>query len=91
MKFREVIFFLEITAKDFQKRKIINHLELWHQLCLSGRDGVPVRRPHSQPREPGFKSHCGRFEPFASLITPRGHSSLSCINEYLVIQIVVEM
>ena len=41
MKFRAVIFFLEITAKDFQKRKIINHLELWHQLCLSGRDGVP--------------------------------------------------
>ena len=51
-------------------------------------DGIPVRRPDSQSREPGFKSHCGRFEPLASLITPRCHSSLSCINEYLAIQTV---
>ena len=56
-----------------------------------GRDSVPVRRPDSQSREPGFKSHCGRFEPLASLITPRCHSSLSCINEYLAIQTVVDM
>ena len=48
-----------------------------------GRDGIPVTRPDSQLREPGFKSHCGRFEPLASLITPRCYSSLSCINEYL--------
>ena len=47
-----------------------------------GRDSIPVRRPDSQSREPGFKSHCGRFEPLASLITPRCHSSLSCINEW---------
>ena len=44
----------------------------------------------SESREPGFKSHCGRFEPLASLITPRCHSSLSCINEYLAIQTVVD-
>ena len=56
-----------------------------------GRDSIPVRRPDSQSREPGFKSHCGRFEPLASLITPRCHSSLSCINEYLAIQAVVDM
>ena len=56
-----------------------------------GRDDIPVRRPDSQSREPGFKSHCGRFEPLASLITPCCHSSLSCINEYLAIQTVVEM
>ena len=56
-----------------------------------GRDSIPVRRPDSQSREPGFKSHCGRFEPLASLITPRCHSSLSCINEYLAIQTVVDM
>ena len=56
-----------------------------------GRDSIPVRRPDSQSREPGFKSHCGRFEPLASLITPRYHSSLSCINEYLAIQTVVDM
>ena len=56
-----------------------------------GRDSIPVRRPDSQSREPGFKSHCGRFEPLASLITPRCHSSLSCITEYLAIQTVVDM
>ena len=28
-----------------------------------GRDSIPVRRPVSQSRESGFKSHCGRFEP----------------------------
>ena len=39
----------------------------------------------------GLKSHCGRFEHLASLITPHGHSSLSCINEYLAIQTVVAM
>ena len=55
-----------------------------------GRDSIPVRRPDSQSREPGFKSHCGRFESLASLITPRCHSSLSCINEYLAIQTVVD-
>ena len=36
-----------------------------------GCDSIPVRMPDSQSREPGFKSHCGRFEPLASLITPR--------------------
>ena len=56
-----------------------------------GRDGIPVRRPDSQSREPGFKSHCGRFEPLASLITPHCHSSLSCINEYLAIQTVLDV
>ena len=56
-----------------------------------GRDGVPVRRPDSQSREPSFKSHCGHFEPLASLITPHYHSSVSCVNEYLAIQTVVEM
>ena len=56
-----------------------------------GRDSIPVRRPDSQSGEPGFKSHCGRFEPLASLITPRCHSSLSCINEYLAIQTVVDV
>ena len=55
------------------------------------RDSIPVRRPDSQSREPGFKSHRGRFEPLASLITPRCHSSLSCINEYLAIQTVVDI
>ena len=59
--------------------------------CHLARDGIPVRRPDSQSREPGFKSHCGRFEPLASLITPRCHSSLSCINVYVAIQAVVEM
>ena len=58
---------------------------------MVGHDSIPVRRPDSQSREPGFKSHCGRFEPLASLITPRCHSSLSCINEYLAIQTVVDM
>ena len=56
-----------------------------------GCDSIPVRRPDSQSREPSFKSHCGRFEPLASLITPRCHNSLSCINEYLAIQTVVDM
>ena len=56
-----------------------------------GRDSIPVRRPDSQSREPGFESHCGRFEPLPSLITPHCHSSLSCINEYLAIQTVVDM
>ena len=56
-----------------------------------GRDGIPVSRPDSQSREPGFKSHCGRFEPLASLITPRCHGSLRCINVYLAIQTVVDM
>ena len=60
-------------------------------VALVGRDSIPVRRLDSQSREPGFKSHCGRFEPLASLITPRCHSSLSCINEYLAIQTVVDM
>ena len=55
-----------------------------------GRDSIPVRRPDSQSREPGFKSHCGRFELLASLITPRCHSSLSYINEYLAIQTVAD-
>ena len=41
--------------------------ELIHEYV--GRDSIPVRRPDSQSREPGFKSHCGRFEPLASLIT----------------------
>ena len=27
-----------------------------------GRDGIPVRRPDSQSRDPGFKSHCGKFD-----------------------------
>ena len=44
-----------------------------------GRDGTPVRRPDSQSREPGFKSHCGRFESLESC-----HSSFSCINELTV-------
>ena len=34
-----------------------------------GRDSIPVRRPDSQSREPGFKSHFGKFDH-------------SCINEY---------
>ena len=56
-----------------------------------GRDSILVRRLDSQSREPCFKSHCSRFEPLASLITPRCHSSLSCINEYLAIQTVVDI
>ena len=60
-------------------------------VCMWGHDSIPVRRPDSQSREPFFKSHCSRFEPLASLITPRCHSSLSCINEYLAIQTVVDM
>ena len=47
---------------------------------------IPVRMPDSQSREPGFKSHCGRFKTLASLITPRCRNPLSCINEYLAIQ-----
>ena len=39
------------------------------QTLTGMRDGIPVRRPDSQSREPGFKSHCGRFEPLACLIT----------------------
>ena len=63
------------------------HLQKFGLLKVTvGRDSIPVRRPDSQSREPGFKSHCGRFEPLASVITPRCHSSLSCINEYLAIQ-----
>ena len=60
-------------------------------LAYWGAIAYPVRRPDSQSREPGFKSHCGRFEPLASLITPHCPSSLSCINEYLAIQTVVDM
>ena len=73
--------------------KVKNYIKIYiHNLkVFVGRDGIPVRRPDSQSREPGFKSHCGRFEPLASLITPRCHSSLSCINEYLAIQTVVDM
>ena len=56
-----------------------------------GRNSIPVRRPDSQSREPGFKSHCCRFEPLASLITPHCHSSFSCINDYLALQTVVDM
>ena len=66
-------------------------IPLTMQSVFVGRDSILVRRPDSQSREPGFKSHCGRFEPLASLITPRCHSSLSCINEYLAIQTVVDM
>ena len=66
------------------------HSQLTRELH-AGRDSIPVRRPDSQSREPGFKSPCGRFEPLASLITPRCHRSLSCINEYLAIQTVVDM
>ena len=75
------------------KYAITNNV-LCHTICtrtLVGRDSIPVRRPDSQSREHGFKCHCGRFEPLASLITPRCHSSLSCINEYLAIQTVVDM
>ena len=69
-------------------------------VCMWGHDSKPVRwghdsilvsRPDSQSREPGLKSHWGRFGPLASLITPRCHSSLSCINEYLAIQTVVDI
>ena len=71
------------TSGGKAKKKVRN--------LLMGRDGIPIRRPDSQSREPIFKSHCGRFEPLARLITPRCHSSLSCINEYLVIQTVMDM
>ena len=60
----------------------------------AGHGGIPARRPDSQSREPGFKLFQNLpkvFEPLASLITPRCHSSLSSINEYLAIQTVVEM
>ena len=56
-----------------------------------GHDGIPVRMPDSHLREPSFKSHCGCIKPLPSLITPRCHSSLSCINEYLAVQTVVEI
>ena len=52
---------------------------------------MAYRLEDSQSRQPGFKSHCGRFEPLASLINPRCHSLFSCINEYLAIQTMVEM
>ena len=38
--------------------------------CAVGRDGIPVRRSDSQSREPGFKSHCGRFETFGKFDHP---------------------
>ena len=68
-----------------------NNVEREGTTAIVGRDSIPVRRPDSQSREPGLKSHCGRFEPLASLITIRCHSSLSCINEYLAIQTVVDI
>ena len=55
-----------------------------------GRDSILVRMPDPQSRQPDFKSYCCRFEPLASLITPYCHSSLSCVNEYLAIQAVVD-
>ena len=69
--------------------RLISHIALLHTLW----DAIahPVRMPDSQSREPSFKSHCGRFEPLTSLITPRCHSLLSCINEYLAMQTVVDM
>ena len=42
-----------------------------------------VRTPDPQSREPGFESSCCRFETLAISFTPRCHSSLSCINEYM--------
>ena len=75
---------------DFEVDGINTNYATLHIICV-GRDSIPVRRPDSHSREPGFKSHCGRFEPLASLITPRCHSSLSCINEYLAIQTVMDM
>ena len=69
----------------------VHHSFQMSAVNIDRNDGIMVRRPDSQLKEPGFKSHCSRFEPLASLITPRCHSSLSCINEYLAIQTVMEM
>ena len=84
-----IIIFMEHVEKNLLIKYLCSGNLL--SVALVGRDSIPVRRPDSQSREPGFKSHCGRFEPLASLITPRCHSSLSCINEYLAIQTVVDM
>ena len=48
-----------------------------------GRGSVVVRTSGSHSRQPGFESSCCRFEALEISFIPRGHSSLSCINEYL--------
>ena len=51
-----------------------------------GRGGPVVRTLDPQSREPGFESSCCHIEALAISFTPRCHSSLSCINEYLAIE-----
>ena len=49
-----------------------------------GRGGITVRMLSSQSREPGFESSWRCFETLVILFNSCCHSSLSCINEYLV-------
>ena len=44
-----------------------------------------IRMAYCQSREPGFEFSCCCFETLATSFNPRCHSSLSCINEYLAI------
>ena len=54
---------LGFTVKNRKSRRVkpdmITYLDFANDITLWGRDGIPVRSPDSQSREPGFKSHCG--------------------------------
>ena len=51
-------------------------------LSLMGRSGIVVRTSDSQSRGPGF-AYSFWAVTWSVLFTPRCHSSLTCMNEYL--------
>ena len=61
--------------------RLLLSIDRSHNVVME-RNNIAVRMPDSQSREPGFKSHCGRFEPLASLITTCCHSSHSCMSTW---------
>ena len=63
------------------KRIILSHSV---PLFAVGPDSIQVRRSDSQSREPGFKSHCGHFEPLPQLYkgVPGNTDSGGNVNEW---------
>ena len=48
-----------------------------------GHGGSVVKISDSQSREPSLDFSCCHFEAWTISLTPRCHSSLSCINEFM--------
>ena len=60
---------------------------LLSEIPLGGAQWLRGRAPDSRLREPGFESCAAVLKPWASFFTLHCSNSLSCINEYLAIDI----